>query len=484
MLIFFANNLYCYTHPYEYWIPPTSCKMNTGTRQSAPLLRLPTEVLDDIYSCLVDLSMPEIGTPSEHIVCRIQGLAPVALVCQRLKETVTPSLYSSVVIDTKAMENGRSSARSLHRTLEQNPQLRTWCQKIRLAYNTPTTLEIFPLRTLSGYADDIRAYNKKLEIEGIVADLLTWAPSVKALDIEIWGDGRRTRLYPLIASAVRNMPLLSSVTIDGRFDLAQLAGSFSGLGPNASLKSVKVTDQHNNVQHRRGSPLVSYASYGPTSKRHIKLTSIKAQYRKAPFTELKLSEMVMSSELVDQFLRWPRRLQKLCIEIHPEDDDAMWDLGDLVPALRLHRDTLTSIKISVFLSPCIYQLAVSDFPNLTRLHIGVCDGLIEGDYDLGLLANLIAPRLEFFSLSTEYIDHSIDGDLPDDFVPPEVPWLRALVDAAVARGPVLEGIHVSIHVAPCEVDPDPTGHDLLCEHLNIMARDFLHHGIWLSYENW
>lgn len=172
---------------------PHRSKMQRG----AFILKLPDEILLPV----LELATTNPRLSEEHCHCETlldyADLKSLLFTCRRFSRIVLPWLYHTIRFDyPHQMVRPTRAAKSLHRSLQENPSLLQHCRVLRIDTN--------------GYlAGTIPADFS------IANDFVSWFKRVRCL--EVYGEFAKIHIWPCIQTAVRHMPEIEHIAISGRW---------------------------------------------------------------------------------------------------------------------------------------------------------------------------------------------------------------------------------------------------------------------------
>ncbi|KAL7913905.1 hypothetical protein GGI35DRAFT_438910 [Trichoderma velutinum] len=390
------------------------------------ILGLPDEILLQIFTIIATRSHPDFDG---HVNDRPSCIA-LSATCHRFNRLITSLLYRGLSIsyyisDSLAI---RRATRYLHRTLTENPSLRSNCHylSIHIGYRSNNTI-IFPY----------------------LLDLVAWLTNTKRLSLRGRFKADNENLL-LFKAAVRHMPMLEEFSFSLNLDLRQIHEEIVALS-------------HLRILEISGIPILNDMLPRDAFKKST-----------SSITSLAVRGFGDSSSVLRRLVAWPAKLESFsftgCVGITPHT----WSLSTIASILSPHKATLRSITIGALQERGLVDFDLTDFESLENLSLSAwATGFVAG-YE----TNLLSPRLTNFRWSFTAEDEW--GPFLRDFGEEQEHWLKQLATAAIVRKLPLQGIYI-------QYTPDVFGSEIPeiypWDRMEHISRDIQNDGISLSWTN-
>lgn len=201
----------------------------------------------------------------------------------------------------------------------------------------------------------------------------------------------------------------------------------------------------------------------------------------APFSEININGFRQTPAVLDDFLKWPAKIDKFSFRFSYDGPYwagglyNSWALSTLHPMLSRHKQTLRHLRVGDLNCKGLAGFDLSTFTSLETLSLSYGST----GTDITTIANLMAPRLEVFRWDLDQ-EENPGGDYLDSFAQPEDQWLRALVDAFIARKVPLR--EIKIHFDPSLQVLGDGDVKYPWDYMDAIGRDLGPKGIALSYD--
>ncbi|KAJ5172319.1 hypothetical protein N7492_004912 [Penicillium capsulatum] len=408
-----------------------------ATSEPPSILKLP----DDILVIILDLATFKDSYPARRrdyaLHQRHYGIChSLALVNRRFNRMVVEFLFECVdVFDFHTWkESGDSEdcnpfmvpagprATKVHQRLRDQPALRQWVKSLRL--------DLY---------DGVDTGSHDFDL---AKDLLSWSKNLRVLQISKmserdWDDATVTgaNASALVSCASRNLPAVKVL------ELGLMTLNF---GVTIALGHAMETIDFSALE------TLSISPTGGSDSDQISKMRSSPKLGCGPFTKLQLTTCRDDPEAIWWFLRWPKALSDLTINIVNEPD---LTLNSLNRYLEPHRQTLQSLNIGLVGYPPGMGLNVSQFPcletlSLSRTQIGEEPDSINLEWHASHAELLLGPKLRKFVLVMGYqgMCHI------NDWGSREEQWIIQLARAAKDRKAALEWIEIVFEPS----GPDPS----------------------------
>ncbi|KAF5975935.1 hypothetical protein FCOIX_7377 [Fusarium coicis] len=353
-------------------------------RDHFPLLGVPNEVLHTIMEKASE-QRPTNNYPNQAVLPYYGDLLSSALVCSRLNAAATEVLYSCICIYTDEYRDDdfnpqlspSTQVLRLHRTLQENVELRRFCTRFilhhrqSLRHGGPVESLSLPIyQTLNSAEPHQQLSSPWPKIcASIILDCTNWLFNTRTLIIS---GGVHGTLVPelgeitfrVLSCARMSMPRLECIDIlnDISFHRYLLTSFDIQLALGGGCLNLK----HLMIRQR-----VCRASFSRESHALGRLQNSNP-CSGFSLTSLTLTNLTDHHDLVRNFMTWLKGLKHFTLRWDPGSisesrRDFRWRLELVGDILKPHRDSVKSIKLGKMAEPGLGDFDASNFPNLETL---------------------------------------------------------------------------------------------------------------------
>lgn len=310
------------------------------------ILKLPDEILLEIFK---PLFIPPYPTPlSSNAAPKRQVADGAALpkVSRRFYRLSTPAFYTHLNLD---FETCPQTAVLLHRTLLENPELRSYCRSLRLTLPDPDAIE--PASGTGHYYDEgrdaERGTEKRLSLETcmeIATDLVTWMTNTRDLCVIGYFTHPQTEAgtWSLVHTATQRMPQLEKLSLGKQVWLERVCNLLSSL----SNSEPKQQPQLRILEIGIGVIGTWDQGGGGVDFNRIMTLPEAEQIGSSPITSVSIDYLLARPENLGRLLLLPTKLEHFAFKGMSPGCYFSWPLVSLVSALESQKTSLRTVQVA------------------------------------------------------------------------------------------------------------------------------------------